>query len=282
MTSSAVAPVSAPVGASPVGPPAASVRRPRSRLGWLGSEPFLWLMGLLLVPVVWHLFSMVNDDKLVVGPLDVARAFGELSASGQLWEAAQSSGTVLAAGLVAGAVPGLLVGILVGRFRLLDVVVDPYINAAFATPLVAIVPILIVGLGFGVEAKIVIVALFVFFPIAISTATGVREVPRDLVELARSFCSSELAVWRDVLVPGALPYIVTGFRLAIGRALIAVVVAEFSTAVTGLGFMILRYSRRFQMAEGLVPVVLLMIVGFILYWALKRVEKRLSVWRATV
>jgi NitT/TauT family transport system permease protein len=273
---STVAPVTAPATAAPAG---ASPGRP-PRLAWLDREPVFWFLGLLLVPVVWHLFSLVNDNKLVVGPLDVARAFGELTASGELFTAAQSSAAVLAAGLVAGAVPGLVVGILVGRFRLLDVVVDPYINAAFATPLVAIVPILIVALGFGIQAKIVIVALFVFFPIAINTATGVREVPRDLVELARSFCSTELRVWRDVLVPGALPYIVTGFRLAIGRALIAVVVAEFSTSVTGLGFMILRYSRRFRMAEGLVPVVLLMIVGFVLYWALKRVEKRLSVWRA--
>jgi sulfonate transport system permease protein len=282
VTSSAVAPVStSSAGASPAAPPApASPGRSRGRLAWLGGEPFLWVLGLLLVPVVWHLYSMVNDDKLIVGPLDVARAFGDLTASGELFTAAQSSGTVLALGLVAGAIPGLVVGILVGRFRLLDLVVDPYINAAFATPLVAIVPILIVALGFGVQAKIVIVAMFVFFPVAINTATGVREVPRDLVELARSFCAREYTVWRDVLIPGALPYIVTGFRLAIGRALIAVVVAEFSTSVTGLGFMILRYSRRFRMAEGLVPVVLLMIVGFVLYWALKRVEKRLSVWRA--
>jgi sulfonate transport system permease protein len=278
--SSTVAPMPAPTAAAPADTPPARPSRRGSRLAWLGSEPILWLLGLLLVPVVWHLFSMVNDDKLVVGPLDVARAFGELTANGELLTAAQSSAAVLGAGLVAGAIPGLLVGILVGRFRLLDVVVDPYINAAFATPLVAIVPILIVALGFGMQAKIVIVALFVFFPIAINTATGVREVPRDLLELARSFCSSELRTWRDVLIPGALPYIVTGFRLAIGRALIAVVVAEFSTSVTGLGFMILRYSRRFRMAEGLVPVVLLMIVGFVLYWALKRVEKRLSVWRA--
>jgi sulfonate transport system permease protein len=278
--SSTVAPMPASSTAVPAASPPTRATGRHGGLARLGREPVLWTLGLLLVPVIWHLFSLVNDDKLVVGPLDVARAFGDLTASGELLTAAQSSGAVLASGLVAGAIPGLLVGILLGRFRLLDVVVDPYINAAFATPLVAIVPILIVALGFGVEAKIVIVALFVFFPIAINTATGVREVPRDLVELARSFCSTELKIWRDVLVPGALPYIVTGFRLAIGRALIAVVVAEFSTSVTGLGFMILRYSRRFRMAEGLVPVVLLMIVGFVLYWLLKRIEKHLSVWRA--
>ncbi len=142
----------------------------------------------------------------------------------------------------------------------------------------AVIPILIVALGFGFPAKVFIVAMFAFFPVCINTAAGVREAPVDLDELARSFCSTELQTWRDVLVPAALPYIVTGIRLAVGRSLIAVVVAEFSTAVTGLGFLILTTSRRFLMAESLVPVLLLMITGFLLYTLLKRVEARLAPW----
>ncbi|MPZ97542.1 MAG: ABC transporter permease subunit, partial [Propionibacteriales bacterium] len=192
--------------------------------------------------------------------------------------AAGESATVFVTGMAAGTLLGLVIGILVGRFRVIDVMLDPYISALFATPLVAVIPILIVALGFGFPAKVVIVAMFAFFPVAINTAAGVRNVPRDLDELARSFCSTELQAWRDILVPGALPYIVTGVRLAVGRALIAVVVAEFSTAVTGLGFLILRNSRRFEMAASLVPVVLLMITGFVLYTLLKRVETRLGPW----
>jgi sulfonate transport system permease protein len=269
------------VAASPrTATPAVGSGSSRRRIPGPGRDQLLWFIGLLLVPIVWQLYAVVNVDRLIVGPIDVAGAFVELTANGELFAAARSSAVVLALGLVAGAVPGLIVGIVVGRFRLVDAVLDPYINAAFATPLVAIVPILIVALGFGVQAKVVIVAMFVFFPIALNTAAGVREVPRDLLELARSFCSNELQVWRDVLVPGSMPYIATGFRLAIGRALIAVVVAEFSTSVTGLGYMILAQSRRFHMAESLVPVVLLMAVGFILYWSLKIVEQRLSLWRA--
>jgi sulfonate transport system permease protein len=251
---------------------------PRRRLGEAGLERILWWVGLLIVPVVWQIYAMVSDNSLIVGPTEVFAAGVDMAVEGVLLPAAGESAAVFVTGLAAGAAVGLLVGILVGRFRTVDVVLDPYISALFATPLVAVIPILIVALGFGFGAKVVIVGMFAFFPIAINTAAGVKGVPRELDELARSYCSTELQAWRDILVPGALPYIVTGLRLAVGRSLIAVVVAEFSTAVTGFGFLILTRSRRFEMAESLVPVVLLMITGFVLYTLLKRVEARLAPW----
>ncbi|MQA61568.1 MAG: ABC transporter permease subunit [Actinophytocola sp.] len=254
------------------------VSRPGGRRGRANQQQLLWWSGLLIVPVIWQLYSMVADSTLIVGPIEVAEAAVEMAVDGELLQAAGQSGLVFLTGIAAGTAVGLAIGILVGRFRTMDVMLDPYISALFATPLVAVVPILIVALGFGFGAKVVIVAMFAFFPVAINTAAGVRGIPREFDELARSFCSSELQAWRDILVPGALPYIVTGLRLAVGRSLIAVVVAEFSTAVTGLGFLILRYSRRFDMAESLVPVVLLMLTGFVFYTLLKRVEARLAPW----
>jgi sulfonate transport system permease protein len=252
--------------------------RPRRRIDEAKQEKLLWWSGLLIVPVIWQFYSMIADSSLIVGPIEVLQAAAEMVRDGELLVAASQSALVLITGMGAGTALGLVVGILVGRFRTVDVMLDPYISALFATPLVAVIPILIVALGFGFGAKVFIVAMFAFFPVAINTAVGVRAVPMDLDELSRSFCSSELQAWRDILVPGALPYIVTGIRLAVGRSLIAVVVAEFSTAVTGLGFLILRYSRRFDMAESLVPVVLLMLTGFVLYTLLKRVEARLAPW----
>lgn len=259
---------------------AARVLRPRRRRR-TGSvrDTALWWAGLLLVPVVWQLYAtFVADSPLIVGPVEVARAGVEMVRDGTLLPAALESGQVFVLGMAAGTALGLLVGVVVGRFQRAEIMLDPYISAIYATPLVAIVPILIVALGFGVMAKVVIVGLFVFFPVALNTAAGVRNVSSDLDELARSFSSTELQAWRDILVPSALPYIVAGLRLAVGRALIAVVVAEFSTAVTGLGFLILTLSRRFRMAESLVPVVLLMITGFVLYQLLKRLEARLAPW----
>jgi sulfonate transport system permease protein len=252
---------------------------PRKRRGSrLSAERVCWFLGLLLVPAAWELYAYLSDNSLIVGPIEVIGTGVEMARSGELTTALGQSASVFAVGIAAGTAAGLFIGILVGRFRTIEVMLDPYISALFATPLVAVIPILIVALGFGFTAKVVIVAMFAFFPVAINTAAGVRGVPRDLDELARSFCSSELQAWRDILVPGALPFIVTGIRLAVGRSLIAVVVAEFSTAVTGLGFIILINSRRFQMAESLVPVIILMVTGFVLYTLLKKVELRLAPW----
>ena len=240
------------------------------------AERRLWsAAGLLLVLLAWQLYAMVSSNALIVGPWDVALATRDLIASGELWQYARSSAVSMLFGMLAGSLAGLLVGLLVGRFRLVEIALDPYISALYATPLVAVIPVLIVLLGFGLTSKIVIVAIFVFFPVAINTAAGVRGVPRDLTELARTFCSTELQAWRDIVVPSALPYIVTGLRLAVGRGLIGVVVAEFETAVTGLGYLILSKSRRFLMAESLVPVVVLMVVGFALYGGLRRVEQHM-------
>lgn len=235
-------------------------------------ERLWWILGLVLVVVFWQIYDLFSSSTLIVGPWAVVRATGELIASGELWEYARTSAISMAAGMFFGSVSGLLVGLLVGRFRLVEIALDPYISALYATPLVAVIPVMIVLFGFGLLSKVIIVSIFVFFPVAINTAAGVRGVPRDLTELARSFCASELQTWRDIIVPAALPFIVTGLRLAVGRGLIGVVVAEFETAVTGLGYLILSKSRRFLMAESLVPVVVLMLVGFVLYAALKRVE----------
>lgn len=244
------------------------------------SKRWLWALGLLLVPIVWQIYAWAAQNPLIVGPIEVAAAVPELVMSGELGPAVLQSASVFLLGLLVGIVTGIAVGLLVGRFRTVDVMLDPYISALFATPLVAIIPILVVALGFGFGAKVVIIAMFAFFPIAINTAAGVRTVDRDLLELGWSYCSTELQTWRDIVIPGSLSFIVTGIRLAVGRSLIAVVVAEFSTAVTGLGFIILMKSRRFDMAESLVPVVILMITGFGLYSLLKMLEKRLSPWLA--
>lgn len=245
-----------------------------------GRERFLWWGGLLFIPIVWQIYSLFADSPLIVGPIEVAQASVGMVQDGTLVSAAGESGLVFGTGILLGILLGLFLGLLVGRFRAMDIALDPYISAIYATPLVAVVPLLVVALGFGFGAKVVIVMIFAFFPVAINTAAGVRGVSVDLEELSRMYCSKELQAWRDIVLPSSLPFIITGLRLAVGRALIAVIVAEFSTAVTGLGFLILRNARRFQMAESLVPVILLMITGFVLYTLLKRTETRLAPWAA--
>jgi ABC-type nitrate/sulfonate/bicarbonate transport system permease component len=127
-------------------------------------------------------------------------------------------------------------------------------------------------------AKIVIVFLFAVFPVLINTSRGVRETDPRLEEVARAFCSSERRLWRDLTLPSALPYIVTGIRLAIGRGLIGVVVAEFYTSISGLGFVIVSNANVFRTDRMFVPILVLMFLGIVLTKSLEVLERRLSPW----
>ena len=124
-----------------------------------------------------------------------------------------------------------------------------------------------------------IVLLFTVFPVLINTMRGVREVDPRLVEVAHTFCSSEYRLWIDLVLPSSLPFIMTGIRLAIGRALIAVVIAEFYTAISGLGYLIISNAHAFQTARVFVPVVMLMMLGVVTTGLLEMAEARLSPWR---
>ena len=140
-------------------------------------------------------------------------------------------------------------------------------------------PVIVLWFGFGDSAKIFVVAFFVFFPVVINTTRGVQEVDSELLEVTRSFCSPERRVWRDLLIPASLPYVFTGVKLAIGRGLVGVIVAEFFTAISGLGNLIVTNANTFQTARMFVPIVVLSLIGVILTGLLGLVERQLTPWR---
>lgn len=249
------------------------LRRRRSR-----AQALYWWLGALLVPAIWQIYAWFADTRLVPGPFEVAAAFPRLWETGELQQAMWESGIVFVAGTIGGTVVGLAVGGLMGRVRTLDVMLDPYMAAAYAVPSIAVIPLFIVIIGWDAPAKAIIIAVLVFFPIAINAATGVRHASRELRELAVLYSSGEYARWRDILVPSALPALLPGLRVALARALTAVIVAEFSTAAAGLGYIIQYYTFSFDVAESLVPVVVLGLVGFALYRILDYSEARLIPW----
>lgn len=145
-----------------------------------------------------------------------------------------------------------------------ELATDIYIKALYSTPTEALVPLIVLWFGFGTPAKVVIVFLFTVLPILINTQHGVKSVDAGLLEVARSFWSSERQLWGDVILPSALPFIAAGFRLAIGRGLVGMVIAEFCTSIAGLGYMIVRYANAFDTAMLFVPVVVLTAMGVLL------------------
>jgi sulfonate transport system permease protein len=228
--------------------------------------------------IVWELIGPTINPIFFTYPSRIAIAFYELTMSGELIYFTLQSLEVLAYGLSIAIAVGIPLGVAIARSRRLDWALDLPINAFYATPLVALVPILVLWFGIYLKAKIIVVFLFAVFPIIINTYQGVRECDRNMLEVARSFRSSEWAVWRDVLLPFALPFIAAGVRLAIGRGLVGMIIAEFYTTITGLGFMITKYANVFEMDKTFVPVVLLMFLGVTLTAGLKRIERKIAPW----
>jgi sulfonate transport system permease protein len=188
---------------------------------------------------------------------------------------------VLIYGLGFGIVVGIPLAVVMARVRPIDWALDVPINALYATPMVALVPLLVLWFGIHMQAKIIVVFLFAVFPVLINTYQGVRECDKNMLEVARSFRSSEMQIWLHVLLPYSVPYMAAGVRLAIGRGLVGMVVAEFFTSISGLGYMITRYAHVFETDKTFVPVLLLMVLGVALTVALKKLERRIAPWSRT-
>jgi ABC-type nitrate/sulfonate/bicarbonate transport system permease component len=231
-----------------------------------------------LILVVWQIVGPHISPIFFTYPSKIAVAFYTLTADGELPYYLAQSLEVMVFGLLSAIVAGIPLAVAMARVRWLDWALDFPINALYATPLVALVPILVLWFGIYLKAKIIVVFLFAVFPILINTYQGVRECDKNMLEVARSFRSSEWGVWQDVLLPYALPYIAAGIRLAIGRGLVGMVIAEFYTTISGLGFMITRYANNFEMDKTFVPVIVLMVLGVSLTSALKWLERRIAPW----
>ena len=241
--------------------------------GWL-----LRLFSVVAILVFWEIYGRGTNPILFTYPSAVAGAAYNMTAEGILLEAVGQSLLVLGVGLAAGTIVGIVLGLAVGRSRVVESLLDLPTIALYATPMVALVPVLVLWFGFGMWSKIVIVFLFAVFPVLINTTRGVKEADPQLEEVAKSFCSSERRKWLDLTLPSALPYIVTGVRLAIGRGLIGVVVAEFYTSISGLGFVIVSNANQFRTSRMFVPILVLMILGVVLTKALEMLERRLTPW----
>ena len=231
-----------------------------------------------LILIVWQIVGPSINPIFFTYPTKIAEAFYQLTLNGELPIRLWQSLRVMVAGLGFAIVVGIPLGIAMARIRWLDWALDLPINALYATPLVALVPLLVLWFGIYLKAKIIVVFLFAIFPLLINTYQGVRECDKNMLEVARSFRSSEWQTWRDVLLPFAMPYIIAGIRLAIGRGLIGMIIAEFYTTISGLGFMITTYANNFEMDKTFVPVIVLMFLGVSLTTLLKWFGRRVAPW----
>jgi NitT/TauT family transport system permease protein len=230
---------------------------------------------------LWEIFGRRVDPILMSYPSAIAAAFVELLQSGELVIESGRSMRAFLAGFGLAIVFGVLIGIVMGTDRRIEYAVDPFINALYSTPNVALIPLIILWLGLGLTAKIAIVFLVAFFPIVVSTFAGVKNVSGSLVEIGQAFGFNGVQILRKIILPGSLPFIATGIRLAVGRAVVGMVVAEFFTAISGLGGMIIKYSNKFETDRMFVPIIVLAVFGVLLTEMVKVVERRLAPWKET-
>ncbi len=212
-------------------------------------------------------------------PSRIVAAFYQLLMSGELEKNFNISAAAFLIGLGLSIVVGLPVGIVMGRSRVLDALLDPYVTALNASPRIVWLPLMILWFGIGIGSKIAIVFAGAVFPMLINTYAGVRNVNHVLVNVVRSFGASEWQIMRLVVLPNAVPYIIAGLRLAIGRAILGVVVGEFFGASQGLGYMIAAAATNYKVDVVFVGVAIFMALSVSLTLAVKNVESRLAVWR---
>jgi ABC-type nitrate/sulfonate/bicarbonate transport system permease component len=234
----------------------------------------------LALLALWELASRTIIPPLFLpAPSSVVRAAIATLRSGELQLHLYETLVVLGLGFGLAVVSGIAIGLLLGSVRPLARLVNPYVTIFYAMPTVALVPLVVDWLGLETVAKVFLTWLVSVFPIIISVETGVTEVPPALIETARAFCCTRWQILTKVVLYAAVPFLVNGVKLGLGRALVGVVVAEMFTALSGLGYMVSFYGSNFRTAYLFVPIATLAVLGLLITAVIRRLERHFAPWR---
>ena len=230
---------------------------------------------------IWEVLAraLLENELLIPPPSSVARTFWDLAASGQLNKHFTATATEFIYGFSTACVFGVVLGYLMGMHRWFDEVMDPWMAALYSIPVIALVPMIIIWFGIGIFSKIVVVFKITLVAIILNTAAGIKNLDPVWLELAQSMRLSTWQTTYKIRLPGALPFIITGMRLGVGRALLAVVVAELMASNAGLGYLLRESSETWDSPELFVTVILLAVIGLTSFNLIKRFEQRMAPWR---
>lgn len=229
----------------------------------------------------WLVRSGAVNPLFISSPTLISLRLYEVFADGSIWPHIRASGEVAGLGFIASVAIGVPIGMLMGRVTLVRDTLEPLIMAKYSSPTVAFLPLLIIWFGLGIWSKVVLVFLGGVLIIIINTEAGVANVDPQLVETAKSFTGNEYQILSKIVIPSAMPFIVTGMRLAVGRILILVVVAELYGSSAGLGYLIFEASAFYDTAMIFVGVIILAAAGMTLNALLRALEMRLTPWTNT-
>ncbi|GLK85574.1 ABC transporter permease [Ancylobacter defluvii] len=239
------------------------------------------LLSIAFVLIVWELLTatLVTNRLLLVPPQEVFEALMREVRSGAVWTNGLATCLAVGASFPVAVLVGIAGGLLLSSSRLMSLTAGPMLTALYSVPIVALAPLVIAWLGLGFASKFVLVVLIAVFPVLVTTETGLRSTDRGLIDAARSFNASKWQIFTTVTLPYALPFIVSGIRVAWARALVGIVVAEFFGSFAGFGFAILAAGQTFDTATLLAYVMLLGAMGLIGSLVFEAIERRLAPWR---
>lgn len=242
---------------------------------------FLGTAAVILFLMVWEAIGRSGriNPVFLSSPGAIAQTALKMIRSGELLKHLSVSGTEFGIGFVAAAVAAIPFGLLAGRCRRLYYICDPFISMLYVTPRIAFLPLIILWLGIGLVSKVMVVFLGAFFPICINVIAGVRTVDPDHLLLARSFRSSSFHIFRTILLPSCVPFILAGLRLAVGRALVGVFVSELYGASSGIGYLISVSGTTFQTDKVFVGIAIIAGFGILCNGIISRTERRMDKWR---
>jgi len=241
------------------------------------------LGGIALVGALalWQAFWSAGkiSPLFFTGPSQVAYRFVEEWTKGRLKQDMIYSGTNFAIGVGLAIAVGVVLGVIIGWYRRISMVLNPFVTALYSTPRVALIPLVLIWFGIGMQSKVFIVFINAVFPVLINTIGGVRAIDHDLLRAARAYCASDWQIFTTVVIPGAVPFILTGVRQAVSLGLIGVVVGEMFGGSEGIGYMVNYGGQTFQTDTVFLGVTIIALSGIILTWLAERLEKHFSRWR---
>ena len=250
-------------------------RNEHALLGAFAMTAFLLFWELAVV------YEWVNP-LFTSSPSRIATTGYGMFADGSIWPHLRVSGYEFIVGFGMAIVAGIPLGILMGWYGRLNAILDPFVSALYATPRIALLPLIMIWFGIGIESKIAIVFLGAVFPILVNTITGVRTISADFVKVARSFGASDRQLFMTVALPSSVPLLLSGLRLGLGHALIGIVVGEMYGATHGIGHLISVSGARFQTDAVMVGIIIIAATGVALTELLRLIERRFERWRPQV
>ena len=239
--------------------------------------PF-WL-SLIAGIAIWEIAGRNSSPAFMVPFSETLVRLWQLITGGNFIAQCLDSATLFITGFVLALIIGAPLGLLLARVRILRIGIEPYLMILYATPMVALIPFILSLMGFGFAPKVLVVFLFAVFPVLYNTVEGARSIKPELIEVAHAFRSGEWALWSEVMLPYTLPYIMTGVRQAIGRALVGMVAAEFFLSSTGLGQLIMGASQNFDTAGVFASILVIGLIGVGLMRLGLTIERHFARWR---